>query len=340
MSVLAASVPALLSVVVIGRNEGERLGRCLASITAMRRQDFDVEVIYVDSGSTDGSVARARAAGVQTISLMPERPSAALGRNAGWRSAKGAFILFLDGDTVLHPDFVLNALPEFAREEIAVIWGHRRELYPQQSLFTRTVDLDWIYKPGFTAYCGGDALFRRPVLAACGGFDESLIAGEEPELCRRIRDAGHKVLHVDHPMTGHDLAMTRWEQYWKRAVRAGHAYAEVADRTRSTPNPLWQEVAQGNQRRALALLGIVLAGLAAGAALASIWPLAAAGALLGGLFARSAWKARWKTGDRLALLLYGAHSHLQQIPIYLGQLQYRWNQKKGRRAMLIEYKRP
>jgi hypothetical protein len=329
----------LLSVVVIGRNEGDRLGQCLQAVANMDREGFEVEVIYVDSGSMDGSIALAKAAGVHTISLISERPSAALGRNAGWQAASGTVILFLDGDTVLHPRFVCDSLPEFASEEIAVIWGHRRELYPRRSFYNRTLDLDWIYKPGLTPFCGGDALFRRHVLEQTGGFNETLIAGEEPDLCRRIRNLGYKILHVDRPMTGHDLAIFGWEQYWKRAVRAGHAYAEVSERSRGSNAPLWQDAARGNRRRALVILGSVMAAIAVSALLRDVWPLLAVALFLATLSVRSAWLARWKSDDVVALLLYGAHSHLQQIPIYMGQLQYRRNQRKGRRATLIEYKK-
>jgi hypothetical protein len=338
MESLPSEASTLLSVVVIGRNEGERLARCLASVASMGKVNFDIEVIYVDSGSTDGSVALANSLGVETISLRPARPSAALGRNAGWRAARGTYVLFLDGDTVLHPSFVADSLPEFSRPEIAVLWGHRRELYPQHSLYNRALDLDWIYRPGITAYCGGDALFRRRVLEQTGGFDETLIAGEEPELCRRIRELGFTILHVDRPMTGHDLAIRHWKQYWRRAVRAGHAFAEVSARSRETNSPLWQDVCQANQHRALALMGSVALGLAGAVVLRASWPILLLCIFLTLLASRTAWKARWKSTDTLALALYGIHSHLQQVPIYLGQLQYKWNRSKGERTGLIEYK--
>ena len=58
------------------------------------------------------------------------------------------------------------------------------------------------------------------------------------------------------------------------------------------------------------------------------------------LAARTAWKARWKTSDRLALALYGLHSHLQQIPIFVGQMQFLLHRRRGTRAALVEYKQP
>ena len=119
-----------ISVVVIGRNEGRNLIRCLASIAALDQSVAPLEVIYVDSGSTDDSVTLAEQHGARAIAMHPERPTAALGRNAGWRAAHGEFVLFLDGDTELAPHFLSRALALFAEPAIAAVWGHRREVHP------------------------------------------------------------------------------------------------------------------------------------------------------------------------------------------------------------------
>ena len=332
-------IPALLSVVVIGRNEGPRLERCLASVAAMEHDGFAVEIIYVDSGSADGSPALATATGAQVIVLPQGRTTAAMGRNAGWREAAGDLVLFLDGDTLLAPRFVADSLASFDDPAVAVVWGHRRETDAAASLYNRVLDLDWIYAPGPAPFCGGDALFRRTVLAASGGFDETLIAGEEPELCRRMLALGYTILHVDRPMTGHDLAITGFGQYWRRATRAGHAFAEVSERFRHTPNPFWLAEAERNRTRALVLLALIAAGVAASTAVASWWPVVVVFALLSALVLRTAWKARWKAGGPLTLLLYGIHSHFQQIPIFAGQMQFRRNRRRGTQSGIVEYKR-
>ncbi len=136
-----------LSVVVIGRNEGERLARCLASVAAMSPVGGPMETIYVDSASTDGSVARAARFGARVISVAPARPCAASGRNAGWKAARAPVVMFLDGDTVLAPDFAAQSLAEFDDPLIAVVWGRRREIDPGASIFNRVLDLDWIDPP-------------------------------------------------------------------------------------------------------------------------------------------------------------------------------------------------
>lgn len=333
---VSQSSPPRVSVVVIGRNEGERLVRCLESIAAMQTDDFAVETIYVDSASSDGSPERAAAHGARVLEVHADHPSAALGRNAGWRAATGEYVLFLDGDTQVHPLFVHRALAAMREPAVAVVWGHRREANPQQSIYVRVLDLDWIYAPGASDFCGGDALMRRRVLEEVGGFDASLIAGEEPELCRRIRAANGVILHIDVPMTLHDLAITRFGSYWKRAFRAGHAYAEIAARFNDSEDPLWQQDARRNL-----LHGALLLAAAGGLLLSIAWPWLAGILLAGGLamvvrtFRRSAWKSD-KPGTRL---LYAMHSHFQQIPIMLGQLGYHFRTNHGRPSRLIEYKR-
>jgi glycosyltransferase involved in cell wall biosynthesis len=327
----------LLSVVIIGRNEGQRLINCIESVQNMDDLGGSVEIIYVDSNSNDGSPDKIRELGIQVVEVKPERPCAAVGRNAGWRIAQAPLVLFLDGDTLLNPQFVNEALKTLQDDSIAVVWGHRREIHPEQSIYNRVLDLDWIYPLGMTDFCGGDALMRKAVLEHCGGYSEDLIAGEEPELCQRIRQHGYQICHIDVPMTLHDLAMHSFKAYWRRAVRTGYAYAEVSQRLKDGPFPLWRSDAQRNLRNAAILTGVGLV------AVCSVWagffePLLFALFFYGFLSLRSAWRFRWKSPDWITCVLYGIHSHLQQIPVAIGQLTYWINRYRNRKQHLIEYK--
>ena len=328
----------LVSVVVIGRNEGRRLEACLKSVTAMHNPGGEIELIYVDSDSRDGSPDLALALGAKVLHVKPQRPSAATGRNAGWRAAAAPYILFLDGDTLLHPDFLNIALQTLHDPAVAVVWGHRRETHPEQSLYNRVLDLDWIYPPGISEFCGGDALMRRSVLAQVGGFSEDLIAGEEPELCQRIRGQGWVIQHIDQPMTGHDLDMTRFPAYWKRAFRAGHAYAEVSQRLKATAFPLWAAECRRNALHAVILILLLVGAIISSIILGSPAPFIGLAVGYAFLIVRSAYKARWKKAEPLTLLLYGLHSHFQQIPIALGQLSYWRHRLFNQQQALIEYK--
>ncbi len=334
---LSPCADAVISIVVIGRNEGQRLALCLESVKRMRSV-FVKELIYVDSASTDDSPELALRYGATVIVVRPERPTAAIGRNAGWRRATSDLILFLDGDTVLHPQFAREACDALEEEpSIAAVWGHRREIYPETSIYNRILDLDWIYPPGLTEFCGGDVMMRREVLIETGGFDERLIAGEEPELCRRIRSRGYGILHIDCPMTGHDLQIVRWSQYWKRATRAGHAYAEVSERFRNSKDPFWTSDRRRNMIRGSWWVMSLAVALSVSIFL-GVLPILLWFALLLLLSVRSAWKARWKRSTPGVLMLYGFHSHLQQVPILVGQLQYELSKSRKRALKLIEYK--
>lgn len=330
----------VVAVVVIGRNEGQRLARCLDSIRSAHFAAERLDLVYVDSASTDESCSIARTRGARVLSVTPPRPSAAFGRNAGWRASDAEFVLFLDGDTVLDPDFLTHALEAMSDRKCAVVWGHRREIAPEASIYNRVLDLDWVYPPGPSEFCGGDALMRRSVLDEVGGFDADLIAGEEPELCRRIRQRGYTILHVDRPMTGHDLAIRRFGQYWKRAVRAGHAYAEVSERFRGSVMPLWEREVRRNRMHARVLVGVVLGSVVLSLVARTPMFALAGGVFLAALVVRTAAKVAWKDARWTNRLLYALHSHLQQIPIYVGQLRYAAGKRRGEHQALIEYKEP
>lgn len=320
--------------VIIGRNEGERLERCIQSVQAIEGW-VPAEVLYVDSGSTDASPERAAKLGATVLPLAPGAFTAARARNLGWRHSTGRLLLFLDGDTILNSNFPIAALTELQKSlQNAAAWGHRRELCPCLSVYVRVLDLDWIYPPGDSPYCGGDVLIRREALEAVDGFDDSLIAGEEPEMCRRMGKLGWRIQHIDHPMTLHDLAITRFSQYWRRSQRAGYAYAAVSARFRAVSDPFWSDDARRNRVRGLFWLFSPVVAVATSVAFRSLWPFTIWLLLLLALAARSAMLNRWRRASASTLLLYGFHSHLQQIPIFFGQLQFLFNRNK----VLMEYK--
>ena len=217
-----------LGVVVIGRNEGERLRRCLNSVRQLASQ-----IVYVDSGSTDHSRDMAAEMGASVIELDLSSPfTAARARNQGAfhlleQRPNTEYILFVDGDCEVIPGW-LEASTRFLREHphCAVGCGRRRERFPQKTLYNRLCDQEWNTPIGETRECGGDALIRASAFSSVNGYRDGMIAGEEPELCLRLRQKGWTIYRLDHEMTLHDAAITRFGQWWKRSMRAGHAYAE------------------------------------------------------------------------------------------------------------------
>jgi GT2 family glycosyltransferase len=331
--------PVPVAVVVIGRNEGERLRACLASVLAMNYPRELLDVVYVDSASTDGSLGLAQCLGVRTIAL--DGPTtAARARNAGWTRTSAPLVLFLDGDTLLDADFVRHNFDRFDDPSIAAVFGDRRELDTAGSIYNALFDLDWNAQPGFAAYFGGDAFVRREALVEVDGYNEELIAGEEPEMCRRMRERDYRILHVSEPMTRHDLAMRDFHQYWRRSIRTGHAYAEVSAIYASTDDPFWLAESRRNAVRGLFWLTAPAASAALSIARRSWLPLGLFALGATAIGARTTIRAGRKTRSPRLLAAYALHSHLQQVPILFGQLRFWCRRRAGHRSGIMEYRTP
>ena len=313
-----------IGAVIIGRNEGARLVACLASFPAWVRP-----LVYVDSGSTDGSVAAARAAGAEVVALDMSVPfTAARARNAGFAQllALGGpgFVQFVDGDCRVQPGWLEAAVAFLdARPDVGVVCGRRREVHPEASIWNRLCDAEWDTPVGEARACGGDALMRVQAVQEVGGYDARLIAGEEPELCVRLRQAGWKVWRIDQEMTLHDAGMTRAGQWWKRTRRGGHAFAEGAAMHGGPPERHW--VAE--TRRAL-LWGAVLPLVAMAGMVVTPWA-----ALLLALYPVQVLRLSRRMGWERGLFTV-----LAKFPEAQGVLEYHWNRLRNRRAGLIEYK--
>ncbi len=227
--------------ILIGRNEGDRLLRSIASLPP------GAAAVYVDSGSTDGSPQGAGIRGLHVIELDRSRPfSAGRARNAGAaavaRIAPHVTLLqFIDGDCELNPRWVSAARCALdAHPEVAVVCGRRRERDLGASIYHRLMDMEWNKPSGKTDSCGGDAMFRRADFERVNGFDEAYIAGEEPELCARLRSSGREILRIDAEMTLHDADICRFSQWWRRSQRAGFELAAGALRTGGGPSSHWK----------------------------------------------------------------------------------------------------
>jgi GT2 family glycosyltransferase len=239
--VQAQPLASRIGAVVIGRNEGERLKAGLTRVL----QDL-IHVVYVDSGSSDGSVQWARKRGVEVVELDMLQPfTAARARNAGFaRLLKIAPLLhhvqLIDGDCELAEGWLQTA-DAFLTEhsEIVAVCGRRRERHPQASIYNLLCDIEWNTPIGTATACGGDVLMRVAALQGVGGYREDLIAGEEPELCVRLRRQGGTIWRLDAEMTWHDAAMQHFSQWWKRSMRAGYAFAQGAALHGSSPQRHW-----------------------------------------------------------------------------------------------------
>lgn len=248
--------------VIIGVNAAATLARCLESILASNFTLGKVAVYYVDGGSSDNSIAIAQQfPEVIVIALQPAHPSPGMGRNAGWRAGHSPLVQFLDSDTVLHPEWLTKAV-QAMEFEIGAVRGNRNEINPSATSFNMIGDLEWNAPPGECQAFGGDVMIRRSLLEQTGGYDEILVAGEDPELSQRLRLTGFKIWQLDEPMTLHDLAMTRVSQYWKRAYRTGYGYAAITLRYLRNVRSFWARefcriLIRGGMALALLLLGFL-----------------------------------------------------------------------------------
>ena len=318
-----------IAAVVIGRNEGERLVACLKSLA-----DQVARVVYIDSGSTDGSPEAARGLGAEVVALDMGVPfTAARARNAGLEALAEAapdYVQFVDGDCTLQPGWIETAHTFLeSHPEVAVACGRRREIHPDHSVFNRLCDEEWNTPVGEALACGGDALGRWEALDGVDGYNPTLIAGEEPDLCLRLRVAGWKIWRLDAEMTAHDAAILRVGQWWKRVSRAGHAFAEGAH-IHGAAHGHW--VAE-TRRLLFWGLGIPLVALVA-VVLFGGW-----GLLVLGLYpvqiarlARSRGIANRFSWEWAFFLTLG------KIPEALGALKFYRSRLSARRSTLIEYK--
>jgi GT2 family glycosyltransferase len=318
--------------VVIGRNEGERLVRCLQSL-----QGTCALVVYVDSNSTDGSAQRARALGAQVVELDLQVPfTAARARNAGFRALQSQapdveYVQFVDGDCEVVSGWIAQARGFLeTHPHVGVVSGRRRERRPDASIYNLFCDREWDTSVGEARACGGDAMMRRQMLQKVGGFRDDLIAGEEPELCVRIRREGWTIWRLASEMTLHDAAIHRFGQWWRRSVRAGHAFAEGALIHGAPPERHWvsetrRAVTWGLFGPAFVLASLPLVGPWA-LALLSAYPLQWVRLMVR---CPGPWRVR---ASQSALLVIGKFAEAT------GVVRFWWLRYRDIQAGLIEYK--
>ena len=324
-----------IGIVTIGRNEGERLKRCLRSLPP------SLPVVYVDSRSTDDSVAFARSQGVEVVELDMSIPfTAARARNAGFERLMQQhgdliYVQFIDGDCELIDGWLTVALNQFAQApQIAVVCGRTVEKYPTATRYNQLADMEWdTARPGEVTACGGIALMQTAAVQAVNGFDPQLICGEEPEMCLRMRRLDWKIWRLATPMTYHDSDMHHFSQWWKRMTRTGWAVAEGYARYGQAPEQYMRR-----EYRSGWLWGLLVPALALGL----LWPTRGLSLLLFSVYPLLAvriYQGRRQHGDTPAnARLFALFITISKLPQVLGQIRY-WRLRWQRLTpQLIEYK--
>lgn len=317
--------------VVIGRNEGERLKQCLLSLPE------GAPVVYVDSGSTDGSIEWTARHGFTTIYLNCDEPfTAARGRNAGFAKLMSTtpdteYVQFIDGDCELDRNWpaIAGAFLD-TNLAVAAVFGRRRERFPTRSVYNYLCDLEWDVPVGEARAFGGDVLIRSAALAEVGGYRNDLIAGEEPELGIRLRTRGWTIQRIEAEMTRHDAAILHFRQWWRRTVRSGYAFAQGSLLHGAGPEKHWV----WESRRAL-LWGAVLPLFCLISSIL-LWPW---GCVLWLIYPLQTVRRMLKISGSLRECAIRAYFEtLSRFPEAVGQIKFFLNRVSRRQGSLIEYK--
>lgn len=315
--------------VVIGRNEGATLGDCLDQCRLQCRG-----FVYVDSGSTDDSPERARARGGEVLELgvlTPFRPGFA--RNRGFARVEQAakemeseFIQFVDADCVLQPGWVASAVAAMdADPRLEVVFGQLDEVDATSSPWKRMCQIEWSGPAGPAQWCGGIFLIRRDTFRAARGFREDLLAGEEPELCSRLRAQGGGIERLDVPMARHESHMLRFSQWLRREYRGGFMdfSVRIPDGSQPFARERFQTYAWTLGWLALCAALVLAGSLPGGAAGAWLGLLVGVGLIPLQMLRQVRW-CRRKGHDSESARIYGVLVVLLNWPKLVGQLCFLW----------------
>lgn len=306
-------------------------------------------VVYVDSGSTDESITFVSSKNIDFIELDMSVPfCAARARNEGFRRLvkmhpEIRYVQFIDGDCEIIGDWLQIATSTLQHnQELAIVAGWLRERFPENSIYNRLGDLEWNFSGiGYLDSVGGIFMIRREAFEAVGGFDPTVAAGEEPVLCKKLRGKGWKIFKLDQDMAHHDLAMTRFGQWWKRMVRSGYGSMDVAKRFNV------ENFVRNNLR--VRMWSIWLFFLIS-AFFASIFFKAGSGVFLittiaiflifPAQFLRISIKT-WRKGHSLSVAIaYAYFICIAFLPQMIGQIMYFTDLLRNRSFRLVEYKGP
>lgn len=214
-----------VSVVVIGYNEADNL---LRTFTAIRNMNYPlefIELIYVDSGSTDCSVQIAQKF-TSRIFIEDIWPSAARNRNRGLFESKFDIVHFVDGDVNLHPDYLYEAVLRITGHEAQCVFGNLKEL--TNNKWDSILIHDYQNRiHGYVDSPGAGGTFLKNSLIAINGWDERIPRGEEIELGIRFREAGYKILFINRLMGLHDYGVKNILNYFRKQISEGRSMGAI-----------------------------------------------------------------------------------------------------------------
>lgn len=208
------------SFVVPTFNEGRYIERCIKSIRANMDALASYDLLIVDNGSTDDTLAIAQRLGVRTMSVDNSKTISEV-RNIGAAQTDGDVLIFIDGDVYLQDDWHTQVAPVAERVRTTrLIAGSVYAVDPDASWVAKVWFEPWRSKQEDIDFInGGHLLISRTFFDALGGFDPELETGEDHDICMRAWAAGGEVrnipalvsVHLGYPNTlGHFFRRERW----------------------------------------------------------------------------------------------------------------------------------
>ena len=186
-----------ISCIIPALNEENNIGALIKSILAQELgSDLSItEIIVVDNGSTDSTVAIAEGLGAN-VHIKPNYNIGGL-RNYGARIAKGEILVFLDADNILTENVIANLYNNLVKDNVGAI-GIPLRPYKNPTW----VENIWFYhihtySKGLNVanhIASGAFGIKKELFISAGGFDERLTVGEDTELSLRIKSMGKEIL--------------------------------------------------------------------------------------------------------------------------------------------------
>jgi hypothetical protein len=257
-----ATIQRVISTIIPVRDKAGFVELCIGSVIQASFTRTDCEVIIVENGSTDGTAAAIDRLLADRVSVIHSTANTvAMARNQGAKAARGTILCFLDADVLVPTDF-FDRVEQVFRMPIAAA-GCTVAL-PETSWITRT----WgqLHDRGVanltTLINSADCCVRAEPFREVGGFDQSLVTGEDADLCLRLIEAGHhlletpalQVLHLDNPETLGEFAR---KEVWHGLGAGATVRSDRLDR------PFVMTLAHG-LLVALGILALALGGFSVG----------------------------------------------------------------------------
>ena len=236
--------------------------RCIESVLELDYPHDQIEIIYVDSGSTDRTLEIASKYPVRIVQLKSDEPNAALACNEGIKISKGMLVHILPADSAIDPKWLRNSLPYMDIKEVACVTGRRKELFPEASIYNKLVNMSWQNAPsGYVDVPGAGGLFKKAVLEEIGFYNGNLKAAEEVDIGYRIIRRGYKIINISSTMIYHDADILTLFEYLKRAMRNGYGTAQVFKKywhSKDKPKRFYSSVIKADIQVALFIILLVV----------------------------------------------------------------------------------